>query len=297
MASKLNLGIKEAHDRPEQAVENVGHEILALESDLKAKVVTVQKSKVPFIFKFKTRSAEFLRNHKADVKYLLLGIPVIATFAAVAVLKNTQTIKTKAGLHQASVSFQLTSWSLPPQNTFGVWINSDSPVAFSDVELSFDPKSVKLSKEIVPKTSLTRKIKVTSMADANSTGKISIVLGLDPAMSGNPPSGAFQIADLTFDSNTSSQNVVTKIVFTNSGMQIVAVDQSVFNLTSTGIDLTINKTNPTPLPTSKPTPGPIVVPTSISVSTPTPTPVATFISKPSVNPTAKSLPIVTPPTQ
>ncbi|MCX6703824.1 MAG: carboxypeptidase-like regulatory domain-containing protein [Candidatus Woesebacteria bacterium] len=286
MASKLNLGIKEVYDQTKKMGASVEDAASSLKADVEAKVISVQKSKTPLLSKLKTRSTEFLKNHKVDVKYLLLGIPITVAFLIASIIQNNQTIGTQAAVHQASVAFQLASWDLPPQGTFGVWVNSDSPVAFSDVELSFDPKLVKMTTEVAIKTGLTRKIRVTSMADANATGKISIILGLEPSMIGNPPSGAFQIADLTFSSNTSSQNVSTKITFTNPSMQLVAVDQSVFTLTTTGIDLVINRVSPTPSPTPVPTASP----------TPTPKPTSTPIPVPttSAGPTATAVPTKAP---
>jgi len=314
MVSKLNLGIKDVYERTKKVGADVGDAASSLTDDLNAKVVSIQKSKIPFFSKFWIRFSEFLKNHKIDVKYLLLGIPITAIFLVAALIQNNQTIGTQAAIHQASVSFQLPSWDLPPQNTFGVWINSDSPVAFSDVELSFDPKLVKMTNEIVLKGGLARKIKVTSMADANATGKISIILGLEPSGLGNPPLGAFQIADLTFDSNTSSKDVSTKIAFTDPGMQLVSVDQTVFNLSTTGIDLNINKTIPTPGPTETPTatptstltptpsitpiqtptPNPTSTPTSVPSQTPTPTPTSTSVPVPTKTPTPVPTPTKTP---
>jgi hypothetical protein len=287
MVSKLNLGIKEVYDRTKEVGAGVEDAASSLKDDLEAKVISVQKSKTPLLSKFKTRSTEFIKNHKADVKYLLLGIPIIATFLIAAVIQNNQTIGIQAGTHQASVSFQLASWDLPPQSTFGIWVNSDSPVAFSDVELSFDPKLIKMTSEIVLKSNLTRKIKVTSMADANATGKISIVLGIDPSMLGDPPLGAFQIADLTFDSNTSSKDVSTKIALTNPGMQLVAVDQSVFSLITTGIDLSINMASPSPTPT--------LVPTQTLTPTPVPTPAISAGPTATATPTKSPTPVPTTP--
>ena len=298
MASKLNLGIKEVFDRTKKVGAGVEDAASSIKSDLEEKIISVQKSKTPILSKLTTRSTEFLRDHKVDVKYILLAIPITVAFLIANIIQNNQIIGTQAGEHQASVAFQLASWDLPPQGTFGIWVNSDSPVAASDVELSFDPKLVKMTSEVAIKTALTRKIKVTSMTEANTTGKISIVLGLDPSMFGNPPLGAFQIADLTFDSNTSSKDVSTKITFTNPGMQIVAVDQSVFNLTTTGTDLAINKTSPTPGPTEIPTatptstltPAPSILPTPTPIPTPTPT------KTPVVTPIPTATPIPTTPT-
>ena len=173
MANKLNLGIKEMYERTKKAGTKVEDAASSLKYDLKEKVVSVQKSKMPFLSKIKTRSSEFFKNHKADVKYLLLAIPIIAIFLLAREAQNRQSLKSRATLHQASIAFQLQNWTLPPEGNFEVWVNSDSPVAFVNANISFNPSLVRLTHEISTAGGLTRIVKVTPMAEANSTGIIS----------------------------------------------------------------------------------------------------------------------------
>ncbi len=253
MASKLNLGIKEVFDQAKKAGVGIGEASSSLKDDIETKVVSIQKSKMPFFSKFRVKSSEFLKNHKADVKYLLLIIPIIATLLLVKAVQYRQSLNSRAGIHQASVSFQLQNWNLPPENPFEVWVNSDSPVSFANVSISFDPSLVKLTHEIALSGRLTRIIKVTTMAEANSTGVVSIILGLDPSMVASPPVGAFQVASLTFDTKTLNPNITTSVNFNANQMQITASDQSVFQLTTTGLNLMLNQVaTPTPLPITPP---------------------------------------------
>ncbi len=258
--------------------------------DVRIKEIFIQSKKAGagrgggLFSKFKTKLSKFGNRGRNFIKYFLVVVPAIAIFLIVAAAQKRQTLSTSADTHQASVSFQLASWDLPPQSTFGIWINSNSPVIYSDIELSFDPKLIKMTNEIVLKGGLTKNIKVTSMAEANTTGKVSVVSGADPALSAAPPSGVFQVADLTFNSNTSSQNVSTTITFVGSGIQIIALDHSVFNTTATGINLVINKS--TPIPTAKPTTSPTPVPTP--VPTPMPTVKPTITPAPTATPTLSS---------
>ncbi len=284
MESKLNLGIKEMYDRVKEVGVKVENTALS------------QTNKIPLFSKLKMKFFGFPKNLKTGFKYLTLVLPLIAIFVTLVLIRNNQTIGIQAGTHQAALSFEVASWSIPPQSSFGVWINSDSPVAFSDIELSFDPRFIKMISEVNLGSSLTRKIKITSMADANSTGKMSIVLGLDPSNLGNPPSGAFRVADLTFDSNTLTQNAATKISFTTPGMQLVALDQSVFTLTTTGVDLTINKPSPTPTPkmTQTPTPTPKLTPAPTPKMTQTPTPTPKLTPAPTPKMTQTPIPVLTP---
>ena len=216
---------------------------------------------------------------KTAAKLLPVLLPMAVVIAGVIVIRNQQTIGSQAADHQADVSFNVASWSLPPQNTFGVWVNADSTVAFADIEISYDPSMVVLASEINPDNSLFRVISSTTMAQANSTGKISMVLGLDPASRNNAPSGAFRIANLTFAPATTSPKSAT-VSFMNGSMQLVAADLSVFTLNTTPLTLWVNQPIPSPTPT--PTPGP----TGIKTPSPTKTPVPTGTAQPKPNPTA-----------
>lgn len=256
MVNKLNLRMKEIYDR----IRKAGAKVEEVASSL-------EKSKTPTFFKYRIRLFGFLKNLKVGIKYLLLIIPVIAIFLLTREVQYRQSLKTGAGLHQASVAFHLQNWTLPPENVFDVWINSDSPVAFANIYISFDPKVVKLTHEITTTGGLTRIIKVTSMANANSTGTASIVLGLDPSLASTPPNGAFQVASLTFDANTTNQNVATVISFDSAQMQLVATDQSTFQLTTANLNLVIN-----PVATPSPTPTPISTGAPMVSPSPTPSP-------------------------
>jgi len=274
MASKLNLGIKEMYEHTKKAGTKVEDAASSLKYDLKEKVVSIQKSKIPFLSKLFTRSGEFLRNHKADLRYLLLIIPVVVSFIIAREIQRQQDFRSKAVVHTASVAFQLQNWTLPPEGNFEIWINSDSPVAFVNANISFNPNLVRLTHEISTAGGLTRIVKVTPMAEANSTGIVSIVLALDPSRIVNPPNGSFQVANLVFNSNTPDPNITTVISFNTGQMQLVAKDQSVFQLTATNLNLVLNPTptptpSPSPTPSSSPTPNPNdTIPPVVTITTP-----------------------------
>lgn len=253
MVSKLNLRIKEMYGQTKKVGSEVEKAASSIKEDLDEKVISVQKSKMPFVSKSKTRINEFIKNHKTDLKYLLLIIPIVASFIIAREIQRRQDFHSRAGVHTASVSFQLENWTLPPESSFDVWVNADSPVSFVNATISFDPNSVNLTHEVTTTGILTRIVKVTPMAEANSTGSVSVVLALDPSMASNPPTGTFQVASLTFNANTPNPNVSTVISFDTSLTQLVANDQSVFQLTSTNLNLVLNPTaTPTPTPTSTP---------------------------------------------
>ena len=218
--------------------------------------ITVNQSKDPFFKRTRIRIVEFVKAHKVDSKYLLFSIPIIAIFFVARAVQMNQSLNSEAGNYTATVSFQLSNWTLPPQSTFGLWVNSNGPTAFTAVEFNFDPKLIRMTSEpVLTNTKLTKIVKVTSMAEANTTGKVSIVLGLDPAQKANAPTGAFQIADVNFEAVTTNPNILTAITFNTGAMQIVALDQSVITVSSTNLNLTLNPVaTPSPTATVAPTP-------------------------------------------
>jgi len=253
---------------------------------VKTEVLSLNKSSQSELGFIRKRFRSFFNKVRPDLKYLLFAIPIITTFLLIAEFAHWKGLNSKAGLHSASLSFQLQNWSLPPEHTFGVWINSDYWVGYADMTISFDPSLVKMTREASPSGSLGRMIKITPMSEANSTGKLRLILGLDPSQKNTAPSQAFQIANLTFNANTTRQNVTTSISFNPTPMQIVATDQSVFGpIAAQTLNLTIN---PLATPISNPiisTPTPILLPTS----TPRPTTTPLLSPKPTPKPTIRPL--------
>lgn len=260
MASKFNLNriIKDAGKAGEE--ESTGSTpIEPIKNEPVHVIVTGTASTIGGI---KNRVFEFMKNHQVDFKYLLLVIPIIAIFILARAVQNNQSIKSKAGSYTANISFQLSNSSLPPETTYGVWLNTNAPAGFVSAEVDFNPTLVKMTKEVALTNSLfTKIVKLTSMTEANTTGKIYIILGLDPTKLTTPPSSTFQIANLTFNALTTNPNVTTAVTFNTGGMQIVATDQSVFTLSAINLTLTLNPTA-TPLATPSATISPAPKPTT-----------------------------------
>ena len=278
MASKLNRTISEIYKKPEREIKEF-FDSREKTSPIETKGLSLVKSHTSIFYKASKAIKEFGREHKVDLKYLLLAIPIIVSFFIFKEVQKRQSISTGALTHQASIGFQVESWVLPPESSFDIWVNSDSIVDFSDVEVTFDPNIIKLTGEVYLYPSLTRIIKVTPMSEANTTGRISIVLGLDPSQISSPPSGNFRLAKLSINTKTTSY-LNTVLGFNNANIHIVSGDQSVFSTTTTGLTLILN---PTPTPASTPVPTPTAVPSL--APTVAPTPVRTSNPTPQVTPT------------
>jgi outer membrane biosynthesis protein TonB len=217
---------------------------------------------------------------------LFLVIGIVVTVATL----YPQQVTTRAVAHQATVSILPATLSLPPNGALQVWATTDGPLAFVNVEVTFDPTVVKLSSEAALTTSAWgRVIKQTTMAEANATGKLDLVVGLDPAHVQTPPNGTFQIATLQFGANTTNSNVTTTVAVASAPSQLVVIDTTVFTLTTIGSTITVN---PLPTPTPTLTPMPTTIPPT---STPIPTPTSTLAPTPTtIPPTSTPIPTPTP---
>src|SRR5581483_7341406 len=130
----------------------------------------------------------------------------------------------------ATLSFSQSVLSLNPTTDTAenvVFDAGTSKVGFAKVTFTFDKSKIVLSKEIVPTTTLKKVISVTTMAQANSSGQVTIVLGLDPADINNAPTGAFTLANLSFKAANSTASS-SSIAFVTSSSQIVDMTATPF---------------------------------------------------------------------
>ncbi len=185
----------------------------------------------------------------------ILAVIVIAFAVPLTVFFTIQGIKyfSKASSVAATLSFSqnpLVVNSSSPTAVNLVFNANTAKVGFVKAQFSFDKTKVQLASEIVPTTSLSKIISVTTMASANSTGVVTIILGLDPASVANAPTGSFNVASLSFKAlnNTSSTSSLT---FSSPNIQIVDMTATPFTVTAN--NATVNTTGPTTAATATPT--------------------------------------------
>jgi hypothetical protein len=94
-----------------------------------------------------------------------------------------------------------------------------SQIVFAQIHLTFDPSKIRLNNEIQTTNLLGTIIEKTSMAAANSTGNIRLVLALPPGQSA--PSGVFQFAQFPFSPVATGFNQFTNIEVVDQRVQIV----------------------------------------------------------------------------
>jgi hypothetical protein len=149
----------------------------------------------------------------------------------------------------AQLTFSPSSASLPPNSTLSVRANSGSAqIAFARVEVTFDNTKVNLSNEIQVNGPLAVVIGKTTRANANSTGRVVVVMalcnGIDipcapSAGAPTPPSGTFQLFTLPFTSIT-NQTTTATISYDVGASQLVDTAQSSVTLTGVAATLSLN---------------------------------------------------------
>ncbi len=173
----------------------------------------------------------------------------------------------------AQVSFSPSTVSMPPNTSPGVVVNSGSTqIAFARVDITFDVTKVNLSSEINITGPLKAVIGKSTMATANSTGRIAVVValcnGIDIPCSPSPvaPSGTFELFKLPLTSIT-SQTTATTIAYDVSTMQLVDTAQA--NVALTAVNGTVNLNPVSATSTNTPTLTSAVTSTSTPTQPPT----------------------------
>jgi len=271
----------------------------------------IHRPEDPLIVKHKFSIADTISFLKQRLVYVVL---ILTAIGVAAYSQNPEwfgAYDTKASANTAQIAIQPAQASATPDTALQLWTTTSAPTGFIQVEIAFTPAVLKLSSDIIlTNTDFTRIIKQTPYAEANTTGKIVLVLGLDPAKRTTPPQGTMQIATLPFTAVLPAVIPTTQVTVSGSGSTIVSMDTTLMGITATGS--TISLPIPTPTPTNSPTPTPTLLPTptttptstptrtptptSTPTRTPTPTPVITTYPSPSTTivPTSTNTPTMTP---
>ena len=238
---------------------------------------------------------------KTTSNLLLFLIALIALPVAMYLAQNEVRFFTPAEGAVVDLFIEPSQQTLPPDSNFSIMLDTkDQAVTFTRVVITFDPNKIHLVKDYQSSNLMNYNIDRTSVSEANSTGKITIVQAVTPS---DPlVEGLIEVAQLTFTPIQTSGS--TTIDFDASDLQIVHPNESNLdiNTTPTTITLTEHTTQPTPSPTpsyyptpsttppASPTPtfgsGPTPAsPTPTSGGGPTPTPLPQPTNTPSPEPT------------
>lgn len=145
--------------------------------------------------------------------------------------------------------------TLPPNQTVDIVLDAQTTrIVFAHIEFTFDQTKVQLADEIQPANSLTSVVGKTSLAQANTSGRVVITTALDPGSQNNPPTGVFSIASFVLASIAGGGNQTTELLFDDPKIQIVQLNTAVLPVTTVPTTLTLNPSGtaavvPTPTPT------------------------------------------------
>ncbi|OGM27245.1 hypothetical protein A3D00_03915 [Candidatus Woesebacteria bacterium RIFCSPHIGHO2_02_FULL_38_9] len=154
--------------------------------------------------------------------------------------------------------------------SYKIVVNSGiNNIGFVKLTAKFDQTKINLAGNPQVSNLFKNQIVLTNAGEANSTGSVSIDLGVSPADKDNPPSGTFEIATLNFVP-VSVDSFQTTLTFDNLGFQIVDMNASELTTMSSDSIISVNPISPTPTPTAVPTSTPTVTSTPTPIITPTP---------------------------
>ena len=191
-------------------------------------------------------------------------------------IQRSANYRAGAAAGNAQLYFEPATLSLPASSLVNVWVTTDKPMAFVRAEFTFDPALLKLTQEITLANPALKRVKTLStMAEANASGKVVIIAGLDPTTLSAAPTGSFKLATLSFSPKVTTSNLETNLAMIAGNLQLVDTTATPFNLTNSPARLTLNPApSPTPTPTAVPTPTPTPDPNadltapSVSITSP-----------------------------
>lgn len=204
----------------------------------------------------------------ATILFLLLALG-----ASLVLVRQRQIIQKRAVGDTATLSLAPNSGSYNLNSSIStkIWINTGTKkINIAKVVLNFDKTRLQVDSEIQPTANngLGNVITKTTPAEANTSGQITITLGVPGGQAANAPSGTIDFATIPFKAISAGTAQVT---FVNDQIRIVQqVDDQLMQVTSSGATYQVGGgATGTPTPTS--TPGPTTTPTTTPVPTATPT--------------------------
>lgn len=152
-------------------------------------------------------------------KLFLMGVVLVGLVVNVFIIDRVVKFSSKAQTTEVDLYFLPNQTRLPFQESFVLMLDPKSAsISFVRVVIAFNPTQVQLSGEVSTATSpLKRLFPITTAQQANSSGRIEIVLVLSPGMAA--PTAAFPIAILPMKSVAGAQ--ATEITIVDEEVQIV----------------------------------------------------------------------------
>jgi hypothetical protein len=237
-------------------------------------------------------------NWKLWGQSVLVLVLAVTTMVGVKLVQNRTLNQVLAVGEAVNFYFNPAAATILPGQTLQTQLMLDAKtnqIGFVRTEVTFDPAKVKLTKEIAAGTLLKQAIEVTSMAEANLTGKFVVAVGLSTADRLNPPTGQFSLATLTWEGASTQASGSASATVTIASSQVANMTPTNLPLSATGLSLLLNPiATVTPTPTHLPAATPTRIPTIIPTRVPTATPTGIPTVAPTRIPTATPIPLPTP---
>jgi hypothetical protein len=108
---------------------------------------------------------------RTETKWRLtvLTVLVIGVYIGWAI-KTPQRTVTQANVGKAHVSIFPIKTEIPPEKSFQLWVKTDQVVTSADIVITFDPKVIQISREIIPMVIPNGDMTYTPVEQANTTG-------------------------------------------------------------------------------------------------------------------------------
>ena len=188
-------------------------------------------------------------------KLILLAIVLLAMPLSISLVQRKTELRSKAQEQVVKMYFTPSQATIPPNTALKLMFDAQSnQLGFARVELAFDQTKIALTQEIAPTNLMSTVVTKTSLTDANTTGRILIVLGLSPANRATPQTGIFEFAEVAFGPKTQEQNQTTTVNLDTVGTQLVDMTSANLSFTGETATIVVNPVPPTPTPTVSPTP-------------------------------------------
>jgi hypothetical protein len=215
----------------------------------------MENSNQDFLVTIKQRLRKFRRWIKSLPSLVILFIVLISLPFSLFLVQQGIKFLSRAAV-TANVYFTPASADLPPNQTMRIMIDAGTnQIGFAAIQATFNPSLIRLNSEIQTTSLLSNVVLTTTMAEANSTGVINVVLALchpdvNCSPTPSPVTGLFELANFQITSNTSQNDVSTSINFNNNAIQLVELitNPSNLNFTLQNASLLLNSTGATPTP-------------------------------------------------
>ena len=174
-------------------------------------------------------------------KFMLLAIVLLALPMSVLLIQRRTELALKA--QEQLVRLYFSPSQIPDSSDMFMRVMADAQInqlSFARIVMTFDPTKLSLSQELQTTGLLKTSVAKTSMQEANNTGRIVIVLGLDPGDRNSPPTALFELAQLTFSSKTTQSNQTTYLNFDNPDMQMVDIQAANLSISGENTSIVLN---------------------------------------------------------